>query len=102
MSTVEQAVNQSIEEFTQDLTDFSLEAEENAEGFKAELTADLRQWLRVRLPGIFTGGSSRMICQMPNNRHSFPSGNPKHCNNCGADFCTRHSLKQCVICGHNV
>ena len=66
---------------------------------RPKILADLRECLRVQMPGIFTGRSTRLICEMTNNRHGF-SGNRKHRNNCGANFCTAHSLTHCMKCNH--
>jgi hypothetical protein len=102
MSAVEDAVRRAIEEFAQTLTALSPATGQDAEQFRAQLTSELHQGLQQRLPYILTGGSSRLICDMPNNQHGFSSSNPKHCNGCGADFCTSHSLTHCVVCGHTV
>jgi hypothetical protein len=99
MSTVEQGVKLAIEEFVTTVTAFTSETPAEANQRRTEILADLPDWLRARFPYIFTGGSSRLICEMTNNRHGF-SGNRKHCNNCGADFCTAHSLTHCVKCNH--
>jgi hypothetical protein len=98
MSTVEEAVNLAIDEFATTLTALTSETGEDAD-LRDKILADLQGGLRARMPYIFTGGSSRLICELTNNRHGF-SGTSKHCNNCGADFCTAHSLTHCVKCNH--
>lgn len=102
MSAVEQSVNQAIEDFARSLAAFSPFSDEDARRLQQDIAAALREALHAQLPYILTGGSSRLICDMPNNRHSFSSANPKHCAHCGADFCTSHSLSHCVKCGHTV
>ncbi len=104
MSTVENAANQAIQEFVETLSLCGPGEGEEATRFAAtlnEFAIDLERVMRDRLGWIFVGGSSRLICEMPNNRHSF-SGNRKHCSNCGADFCTNHALTKCLKCNHTL
>jgi len=100
MSTVEEAANQAITTFIQTLRlcaprepETAARLDEDLRGFAAEL----QSMMHDRLGYIFIGGSSRLICDMPGQRHAF-SGNHSHCRHCGADFCPPHSASPCPKC----
>ncbi|HXZ01933.1 MAG TPA: hypothetical protein VEI03_18205 [Stellaceae bacterium] len=44
-----------------------------------------------------------LSCDMPHNPHSYrQSRASKHCAQCGADYCDRHPLTNCVKCGNQL
>ena len=98
MSSIQDALDEAVSQFTHTVASILEDNSERNEKLHETLTNDLRVMLRRSFPGILAGGSSKLICDMPNNPHGFPSANAKHCKHCGADFCDDHALTKCVKC----
>ena len=101
MSTVEDAANQTITTLVETLRlcrpDESESAALDFDRDLRMLEVDLWRVMSDRLGYIFTPGSTRLICDMPGNRHSF-SGNNQKCRHCHADFCPTHAASPCPKC----
>ena len=69
MSSIQDALDEAVSQFTHTVASILEDNSERNEKLHETLTNDLRVMLRRSFPGILAGGSSKLICDMPNNPH---------------------------------